>query len=177
VAEALGLYPEGKLFIRSDPERVLVSIEGTPAITVSYFNRRLREFPVSNTRQSVTVARGEVLDQMISNQHIVREARKFLTEAEKTELDALPRHHADQALSENYIRRFIANPNLAGNPEAREFYEEDRDDFPKAWPESLDLDNLMLVKAVLLDRRWRDELERWRATTEIQISKQALESD
>lgn len=162
-----GLYPDANLMIPGDASRVLLTIDGEPALTTGEFNELFRDFPVENSGQSLESARRQVLEQLATYKLIVREAHKRFPPPADSPGAKTSSIRTDRMLANALIRQEVANPESVSNEEAQRYLRERDDSSPASEVGAFQLLN---AKIALLNARWEKTLESWRSQSEIEIS-------
>jgi hypothetical protein len=169
--EQTGVYSPERLRIKLGPTEVLVNIGGDVAITVSEFNDRLKEFPVGDQAQGLLEARKETLFQMIDYKAVAREGlRRHHPEKALPSNETGNPYASERFLAESVISKSVAIPGLVSDEDAKAFVLQRGEAFeqlvgPLGSPEA----KMIHAKILLLDQRWRAQVETWRNLEEIEI--------
>jgi hypothetical protein len=172
-----GIYSPERLRIRAEPIEVLVAIDSDTAISVWEFNHRLREFPIEDEGQSLLDARKSVLSRMIDYKTIAREGlRRHHPDQPLPSNDPLHPFATEKFLAESVIQRSVAIPGLVSDEDAAAFARERGEAFDRAAGEaSSEQERMIFAKILLLDQRWRAQVETWRKSETIEIFDDNLE--
>lgn len=170
-AVALGIYSPGRLRIRADPAEVLATIDRDSAISVLEFNYRLREFPIEDEGQSLIDARRAALSRMIDYKTVAREGlRRHHPDQPLPSNDPQHPFAAERFLAESVISRSMAIPSLISDEDAAAFIREQGEAFDQAAGKAGSAQQrMMFAKILLLDQRWRTQVEAWRKSEKIEI--------